>query len=538
MRKQKKKSIHMERERMRYPLGVQSFEKLRREGMCYVDKTALLYEMTHTLNYVFLSRPRRFGKSLFVSTLEAYFEGKRELFSGLAIEKMETEWKKHPVFHLDLNAQEYNKIEDLEAILDSHLNRWEDLYGKDHREHSLPIRFSGVIRRANEKTGSEVVILVDEYDKPLALNLANEELQDTFRSLLKAFYGVMKSCDRYIRMGFLTGVTKFSRVSVFSDLNNITDISMSPRYNSICGMTEQEIHDVFDSEVEALAQANNMQKTDCYAKLRRLYDGYHFCHNSEGIYNPYSLLNTLQSQQFGNYWAESGTPTQLVQLLKMTGYNLNDLLEGEASAHLLGSVDSLKENPVSVIFQSGYLTIKSYDERFQEYLLGFPNEEVEAGFMNFLLPLYTNSKENPSRFNIFKFVKEVESGQPEAFMNRLSAMMADTDYRIVGDSELYFQNFLFTFFRLLGLYVEVERATSNGRMDMIVKTSDYIYIMEFKLDKTADIALQQIEEKGYARPFISDERQLYKIGINFSSTKRCVDDWKIASAKLLIEAHH
>jgi len=516
---------------MRYPLGVQNFEKLRTEGMCYVDKTALLYEMVHSLNYVFLSRPRRFGKSLLLSTLEAYFEGKRELFRGLAIDKQEQEWKHHPVFHLDLNAQEYRCREDLEAILDRHLRQWEEQFGRDEADVTFPDRFTSLIRRAYEQTGEKVVLLVDEYDKPLALNLADEALQGDFRSLLKAFYGVMKSSDRYIRMGFLTGVTKFSKVSVFSDLNNITDISMLSRYSSICGMTGQEIHAYFDGEVSALAAANHLSKDNCYAKLCRLYDGYHFCHGAEGVYNPYSLLNTLQTRQFGSYWAESGTPTQLVQLLKLSGYNLNGLVEGDVSAQLLGSVDSLRENPVSVIFQSGYLTIKDYDEEFQLYRLGFPNQEVESGFITFLLPYYTNVRKDAGQFNIVHFVREVRNGQPEAFMTRLSAMMADTDYRIVGDSELYFQNFLFTFFRLLGLYVEVERATSDGRTDMIVKTPDYVYVMEFKLDQTADVAIRQIEEKGYALPFAADSRTLFMLGIHFSSQRRCVDDWKIANYK-------
>lgn len=513
---------------MKYPIGVQNFEKLRLAGQCYVDKTALMWDLVQTMNYAFLSRPRRFGKSLLISTLEAYFEGKRELFEGLAIEKLEKEWKSYPVLHLDLNASQYETKEDLLQMLNVFLVRWEKQYGHEPQEITPADRFSGIIRRAFEQTGSQVVILVDEYDKPLALNLNNDKLQDEFRSVLKAFYGVMKSCDRYIRMGFLTGVTKFSKVSVFSDLNNIADISMWDKYATICGISEQEIHDNFDGEVERLAQVCDLTKEACYDKLRRRYDGYHFCENSVGVYNPFSLLLTLSSQKFGDYWFETGTPTMLVELLKRSNYNLNELVDGEVSSQLLGSVDSMKENPVSVIYQSGYLTIKSYDAEFKEYHLGFPNEEVETGFVNFLLPLYTNAKENPSQFNIARFVREVRSGQPEAFMTRLSAMMADTDYHIIGEAELYFQNFLFTFFRLLGLYVEVERATSDGRTDMVVQTPYYIYIMEFKLNKSADEALRQIDEKGYAQPFAVDSRTIYKIGVNFSTEKRCVDDWKVA----------
>ncbi len=520
----------MEQTFIKYPIGIQNFERIRREGYAYVDKTAMVWQLANLGSYYFLSRPRRFGKSLLISTLEAYFEGKRELFEGLAIADMEKEWKKYPVLHIDLNAKLYDSKEALLKILNMHLERWEALYGDEYKDRDPEERFMHVIEKAYQQTGSPVVILVDEYDKPMTMNIGNEELQDEMRSILKAFYGVMKSADRYIKLGFLTGVTKFSKVSVFSDLNNIDDISMWDRYITVCGLTEQEIRDNFDQEIELLASANQLSKDECYAELKRRYDGYHFCPDCIGIYNPYSLLNTLNKKKFGDYWFETGTPTLLVNLLKQTNFNLNDLIDGEISGRLLGSVDSIKENPVSVIYQSGYLTIKDYDKRFDEYRLGFPNTEVENGFVNFLLPLYTNQKQDPSQFNIVRFVSEVEKGQPEAFMTRLVAMMADTDYRIIGNSELYFQNFLFTFFRLLGLYVEVERATSDGRTDMIVQTKDYIYIFEFKLDKTADEALQQIDEKGYAQPFATDQRPLYKIGVDFSSTKRCVDDWQVVKA--------
>ncbi len=518
----------METTFVKYPIGVQNFERIRREGYTYVDKTAMVWQLANQGSYYFLNRPRRFGKSLLISTLEAYFEGKRELFEGLAISSMEKEWKAYPVLHLDLNVERYESKEDLLRVLNFFLVEWEKQYGSEPQETSPSTRFAGIIRRACEQTGRPVVILVDEYDKPLAMNLNNEALQDEYRSMLKAFYGVMKSSDRYIRMGFLTGVTKFSKVSVFSDLNNLRDISMLPDYTAVCGLTEQEIRDNFDGEVEQLAEARRLTKDECYAELRRRYDGYHFCEDSTGIYNPFSVLNTLAGRRFGDYWFETGTPTQLVELLKSTDYNLNDLLDGEVSAQLLGSVDSIRQDPVSVFYQSGYLTIKGYDEEFAEYRLGFPNAEVREGFIKFLLPLYTNQNRDSTQFAISRFVREVRSGQPEAFMTRLVAMMADTDYRIVGKGELYLQNFLFVFFRLLGLYVEVERATSDGRTDMVVQTKDYVYILEFKLDQTADEALRQIEEKGYAKPFAADRRPVYKIGVNFNSRQRRVDDWKIA----------
>lgn len=511
-----------------YTAGIADFERIRQDGRIYIDKTDLIYKLTRESQFVFLSRPRRFGKSLLCSTLKYYFEGRKDLFEGLAIAELEKDWKKYPILHLDLNAEQYKKEDDLVQILDRHLREWEDKYGRDERTKTLSGRFYEVIRNTYEQTGMPVVILVDEYDKPMVLNLDNEPLQDEFRSILKAFYGVMKSADRYIKLGFLTGVTKFSKVSAFSDLNNLDDISMQRDYITACGLTEQEIHDNFDAGMGELAAACGMTKEECYAEMKKRYDGYHFSENSVGMYNPFSVLNTLSKNAFGDYWFATGTPTLMVKLLQTTSFNLYNIVDTPVTADLLGRVDSMKENPLPVIYQSGYLTIKGYDREFREYQLGFPNQEVESGFINYLLPIYTNAQQPSAMFSINQFVREVRSGRPEAFMTRLQAMMADTDYRIVGDTELYFQNFLFVFFRLLGLYVEVERATSDGRTDMIVQTKDYIYIFEFKLDRSADEALRQIEDKGYARPFTADARQLYKIGVNFSSEKRCVEEWKMA----------
>lgn len=383
----------MEQHFIKYPIGIQSFESLRREGYAYVDKTDLVWQLANQGSYYFLGRPRRFGKSLLLSTLEAYFEGKRELFEGLAIAKLEKEWKKYPILHIDLNAKQYNSREALLDILNLHLERWEKIYGDQYQNRSPEERFIHVIEAAYKQTGMPVVILVDEYDKPLTQNFDNEALQDELRGILKAFYSVMKSCDRYIKIGFLTGVTKFSKVSVFSDLNNIRDISMIPQYNTICGITEQEIRHNFDGEVAELANSYNISKDECYKRLQVQYDGYHFCEDTVGVYNPYSLINTLASRRFADYWFETGTPTLLVNLLKQTNFNLYDIEDEAVSADLLGSVDSLKQNPIPVIYQSGYLTVKSYDHRFKVYHLGFPNEEVKRGFFNHLLPTYTNARQ-------------------------------------------------------------------------------------------------------------------------------------------------
>ena len=512
---------------MKYPIGIQNFGEIRRDAYAYVDKTALMYKLVSEGKYYFLSRPRRFGKSLFLSTLEAYFDGQKELFEGLAVSELEKEWVKHPILHLDLNAAKYDTAEALYNMLDDFLAKEEDKYGRAETERSFGLRFMGVIRRAFEKTGCRVVILIDEYDKPMLQAIGNDALQTEYRNTLKAFYGALKSCDRYIRFAFLTGVTKFGKVSVFSDLNNLFDISFDQRYFAICGMTEEEIHANFDEGVALLADANKMTKEECYARLKRDFDGYHFCMDSPGMYNPFSMLNTLASQQFRDYWFETGTPSFLVYQLKKTGYPLESMTTEELSTDTLNSIDIMDENPLPLLYQSGYLTLKSYNREFDEYQLDFPNREVEQGFIKYLYPFYTPKVQDKGAFAISNFVKAIRKGDAEGFMRRLENFFANGDYQVMGDLELYFQNTLYVFFRLMGFYVEVERHTTDGRMDILMQTSQYIYILELKLDKSADEALAQIEAKGYAKPFADDARHLFKIGINFSTSTRRIGDWKI-----------
>ena len=373
-----------------YPIGIQNFEKIRKDGYLYIDKTAWVYQLANTGSYYFLSRPRRFGKSLLLSTIEAYLQGKKELFNGLAIEKLEKEWKAYPVLHLDLNAERYSEAGALESILRRYLNLWEDRWGKDEREITPADRFTGVIRRACEKSKQRVVILVDEYDKPLLQAIGDERLQEEFRSILKAFYGVLKTMDGYIKLAFLTGVTKFGKVSVFSDLNNLMDISMDNRYVEICGITEKEIHTYMEDSLHELAEAQGINNEETCRKLKERYDGYHFTEDSIGIYNPFSLLNTFAKTKFGDYWFETGTPSYLVELLKHTHYDLYEMANTETDADVLNSIDAASRNPIPVIYQSGYLTIKDYDAEFGIYKLGFPNLEVEEGFVKYLRPFYTN----------------------------------------------------------------------------------------------------------------------------------------------------
>lgn len=368
---------------MKYPIGIQDFEDLQRNGYAYVDKTNFVYKLADEGKYYFLSRPRRFGKSLFLSTLEAYFQGKKELFEGLAIYDLETEWKKYPIFHIDLNTANFREKDSLYTVLNDYLTTWESKYGTRESEATLALRFKGVIARAAEKEGCGVVILIDEYDKPILQTLRDPELQAEHRAQLKAFYSVLKTQDRYIKFAFLTGVTKFGKVSVFSDLNNLTDISMDHRYISICGMTEKELLANFKEGINELAEANGDSETETIAKISMRYAGYHFEENSEEIYNPFSVLNTLANSRYDDYWFKANTHTFLIDILRKHDYCITNLSKAQIKANMMNNVET---NPFPVIYQGGYLTIKSYDERFKNYQLGFPNKEVEEGILNTLLP--------------------------------------------------------------------------------------------------------------------------------------------------------
>ena len=511
-----------------YPVGIQSFEEIRKGNYFYVDKTALIYRLATSGKYYFLSRPRRFGKSLLISTLEAYFQGKKELFEGLAIETLEKEWTEYPILHLDLNTKKYESRLSLNEILNQHLEKWEAAYGDEKKDRSPEERFSHIIEKISTVTGRNVVILIDEYDKPMLQAIGNEPLLTDYRNTLKAFYGALKSNDKYLRFALLTGVTKFSKVSVFSDLNNLMDISIDNRFASICGITEHELQTDFKEGILMLAQKNRMTEDEAKQQLKKQYDGYHFVEDSEDIYNPFSLLNTFAKMKFGSYWFETGTPTFLIELLQRSKYDLHRLTEEMATADSLSGIDTMETNPVPILYQSGYLTIKGFDKRFRTYTLGFPNLEVEEGFIRFLLPFYSGTSKSDSAFEIVHFVREVESGNIDAFMRRLQSFFADTPYELAQDLERHYQNVLFIVFKLLGFYTQAEYHTANGRIDMVVKTDRYIYVMEFKLNGSAEDAMRQINEKGYAAPFASDGRVLYKIGVNFSNEIRGIENWVIA----------
>ena len=510
---------------MKYPIGIQQFEKLREDEWVYVDKTRQIYELVQGGSCYFLSRPRRFGKSLLLSTLEAYFQGKKHLFEGLAIESLEKEWTAHPVLHLDLNAKPFTKLQDLYDLLNAQLYIYEQEYESVAIDTSIEGRFRALIRAAKQKTGRNVVVLVDEYDKPMLQAIGNEELQTEFRNALKAFYGVLKSADGDLRFAMLTGVTRFSKVSVFSDLNNLEDISMMPQYHEICGISEKELHATFDAEVGKLAQANGQTKEGAYLELKRRYDGYHFCANTSGMYNPFSVLLTLKNANYGSYWFSTGTPTYLVELMKEVDLNPRELSGYEAATSELESVQARVDNPIAVLYQSGYLTIKSCDKRFGTYRLDYPNEEVKEGFVNFLLPYYSYSKSAKHTTIISQFVISLEKGDADRFMQLMQSLMADIPYELIRDLENHYQNVMYIITKLMGLYIQAEYRTSRGRIDLLIGTDKYVYIIELKLDGSAEEALSQINAKDYALPFAVDGREVVKIGANVTSETRNLERW-------------
>ena len=516
------------------PIGVQDFKSLIEDGYLYIDKTDIIYELIHDGRNAFLSRPRRFGKSLLCSTLRYYFQGEKELFKGLKIYDLEKDWTKHPVLHFGLSTGDYSSLEYIKSSLSCCLYQYEEIYGKESSEESLSSRFAGIIKRAHEQTGQKVVVLIDEYDKPLLETLDNKELNEQTRKVLKSFYGTMKFSDEHIRFIFLTGVTKFSKVSVFSDLNNLYDISMEDDYAAICGITEDELLNVLDEEIVELSEKYKVNKAEMIEKLKRKYDGYHFTPAMLDIYNPFSLLSAFKAKRIGDYWFATGTPTFLTRLIKETDYCVRDLCGVEATAGSLGDISTPEQNPVPILYQSGYLSLKEYIEEFDSYILDFPNSEVKNGFLNYLLPEYSPDARNENLFGVAQFVRDVRNNNIDSFLTRLKSLVAKIPYTQIPEEERdnlleqQYQNVTFIIFTLMGYYVVVEQHFSEGRIDLVVKTATHIYVMEFKVGEgTADAALEQINEKHYAAPYLAEEKQIVKIGIGWNQATRNIDDWKI-----------
>ena len=507
---------------------MQSFEAVRKANYLYVDKTKHLERLVTTNKYYFLSRPRRFGKSLFLSTLEAYFLGQKELFKDLYIETVEKQWTEYPVIYLDLNSGIYTTEEELYRVLNYPMQRLEQKYSIDVKEPSLSVRLKNIVLTAFEQTGKQVVILVDEYDKPLISTLDNEELHNKYKTILKGVYSILKECDKYIRFGFLTGVTKFSKISLFSDLNNLMDISLDENYTDICGITEEEIKTNFKEHLQAFAEKENTTKEDILSQLKAMYDGYHFSKNTDvDIYNPFSLINSLTRREFENYWFQTGTPTFLIKLLQENDYDLKDLSEGKITAKDLTSKESMMNAPVALFYQSGYLTIKDYNKKSGAYKLGYPNKEVEESFLDFILPKYMHTNENASFSYVEKMYENLENGEIEDFLKTMKTFFASVPYDLIKDTENHYQTVIFIICKLIGFIVEAEYKIVNGRIDMIVRTDNFLYLFEFKFDKSAKEALQQIDSKDYPLAFQQDERKLYKIGVNFSSQTKNIDEYII-----------
>ena len=518
---------------IKYPVGIQSFQEIRERNYLYVDKTAFI-PLLQTGKYYFLSRPRRFGKSLLLSTLEAFYKGRRELFKGLAIDSLTDDWTPHPVLHLDLNNGKYEGKDDLVCLLDMNLRNWEEEY-----EITVPsdftdqysLRFGEVISHAFKKTGRKVVILVDEYDKPLLNTIHDPELSDIYRSQLKAFYSNLKTMDPYIELAILTGVARFSKVSIFSDLNNLNDISFDKRFAAICGITADELDAYFSEGIRNMAEEMALSPLEVRELLRKRYDGYHFSEVSPDIYNPFSLVNAFSKNAMDDYWFASGTPSYLVSLIRNGRIQPREIAPITIDREKLITAGLLNANPIPAFYQSGYLTIKGFDREFNEFILDYPNEEVKRGFLDFLLDSYFPQIENRRGFSIPDFVRDVRAGKPEAFMKRMESLIAAIPYNGKGSAEDHFQNAVYLLFNLMGFYAKMEDRTSDGRIDLQVESLDCIFIFEFKIDSSARVAMDQILEKRYWLRENAGNRRIFLIGANFDTKTRRLTETLIEKVK-------
>ena len=515
------------------PIGVQSFEKLRDQNCVYVDKTNYIYKLVHEVTPFFLSRPRRFGKSLLLSTLAAYWEGRKELFSGLAIEQLENEnpeaWKSYPVFYFDFNGTNYNEHGALEQTLSESLKRWEMQYDCEGIGSSLSARFENLLITAHQKTGLRCVVLIDEYDKPLLDLIHNTELQEHNKVLFKSFFSNLKKCDADLQFVFITGVTKFHKVSIFSDLNQLNDISLDKAFSGICGITEEELQAYFHSDITILAQEQDLPYDECLTKLKQTYDGYRFHPKGTCVYNPFSLLKAFFAKSFGSFWFETGTPSFLVKSLRENHFDIRQFTNHSLFASESNLLDYTGDvlDIVPLLYQTGYLTISDFDTVDQEYTLSFPNREVKYGFLQSLMPEYVSDCSAGSGIDIFTLRRYMKNGDLENVKKVLTALFARIPYT-TNDApfEHYFQTVIYLVFTLLGRYALCEMHTFTGRIDCKVETDRFVYLFEFKRDKSAEEALQQIEDKSYALPFAADSRKVFKIGVAFDSEKRILSDWK------------
>ena len=517
--------------RIEYPVGIQTFSKIIEGNYLYVDKTALIYDLVHRAKYVFLSRPRRFGKSLLMSTLEAYFKGRKELFRGLEMENLEEDWLEYPVFRFDLSGQSYINTERLVEHISSFLNHIEDRYGLKS-EGSIGTRFMELIRQAYEKYGRRVVVLVDEYDTPMLDCLHDDPLHEAIKTELCGFYSVLKLSDEYIKFAMLTGITKFGNGSVFSGLNNLKDISMWPEYNALCGISETEFHNNFVASIKIFAEDHNLTEEGTWRRFKLLYDGYRFASEGENIYNPFSVLSAFDSEDFGYYWYSSGSSYYLIKLIERYHFILSNLEGERRTSKQLGDISDVRYDIVPLLYQSGYLTIKGCENPSgrslgEEYILGFPNREVNQGFWESLSNHFFRGYGQCKTFNVRSFLDDINHGRVEEFMVRLRSLFSDTNSEAEANKEIHFQNMMAIACKMIGLEVRTEIHSSRGRCDMQIETPAYVYIFEFKVDGSAEEALKQIHEKDYADRYGSDPRTVYLVGANFSTETRTLTDWCI-----------
>lgn len=515
---------------IKYPIGIQTFSEIIAEGYLYVDKTSLVWQLAHTFKYAFLSRPRRFGKSLLVSTLQSYFEGRKELFAGLEIEKHEKDWTKYPVLRLDLSGAGYENVEILTNKLKSYLDSFEEIYGAS-RDIEIGDRFRRLIQAAYKKTGKRVVLLIDEYDKPMLDTIHDDELHEKIKSRLRGFYSVLKECDEYIKFGLVTGVSKFGKVSIFSGINNLFDISMMPEYDDICGITEKEFHDNFQPSLERFAQMNCITAEEAAAEFKAYYDGYHFARTFTDIYNPFSTLSAFAAAELRGFWFSTGSPSYLISLIRRNHFFLQDLENQKRTADELSDISDPHLDLVPLFYQTGYLTLKGYNPKTMKYSLGLPNREVSQAFWDSLGKHFFPRSTTNSEFGLDKFVLDLEKGDAEKFMLRVKSLFASISSEHEPDKETHFQNMLTIFVKMLGFSVHAEVHSSQGRSDIEIETDDIIYIIELKIDSTPEEALAQIHETGYARQYEIDRRRKILIGGNFSTKTRTLTGWKTASCQ-------
>ena len=519
----------MELSGRRYPIGIQNFEQLRTRNCVYVDKTELVYKLVNTDQIYFFSRPRRFGKSLLVSTLEAYFQGKKELFEGLAMERLEQEWEVCPVLHVDFSLTKYTELRDLTGQLNLFLSRWEEIYGKKEEEEGAAERLQGIILRAYAKTGKPVVVLIDEYDAPLLDSNSDALLQQQLRNEMRKFFSPLKGLGQYLRFLFITGISKFSQLSIFSELNNLQNISMRDDFSALCGITEEELLTQLKPDIERMAEANDETYEEACLHLKRQYDGYHFSKACADIYNPFSLFNAFNSKEYKNYWFSTGTPTFLIDILRHADFDVRALEGVEATDEQFDAPTEQITSPIPVLYQSGYLTIKGYDRNFQIYRLAYPNGEVRKGFIESLLPSYVHLPAQNNTFYVVSFLRDLMKGDVESCLERTRSFFASIPNDLENKTEKHYQTIFYLLFRLMGQYVDAEVKSAVGRADVVIKMQEAIYVFEFKVDGTPEEALAQINSKQYAIPYQADHRKVVKVGVNFDSSTRTIGEWVIGN---------